>query len=161
MEFEKTDLLNCKEIEKLITSDFTNEKSEIINKSLSKYCFLHGHDLFVLEKNITYKRIDSDIKYKLLTKVSVLIQQSMMNLTDNEIKMIKLEFKKEYKSIFTNNNIESYYPQLFDSLKKDDICFDVNLCEIHFNNGYMDLNDLKFKKRSVKKHYITEYIKRD
>ncbi len=33
--------------------------------------------------------------------------------------------------------------------------------EIHFQNGYFDLNDLSFKKRELNKHHITKYIKRD
>ena len=43
----------------------------------------------------------------------------------------------------------------------DDIQFDNTLCELHFNNGYIDLKDHEFKQRDIKKHFVSKYISRD
>jgi hypothetical protein len=55
----------------------------------------------------------------------------------------------------------TYYPQLYTDLIKSDIKFDLNLSQIHYNNGYIDLDDLEFKQRTIGEHFITNYIKRD
>jgi phage/plasmid-associated DNA primase len=46
-------------------------------------------------------------------------------------------------------------------LREEDIKFDSYLNEIHFNNGYFNLESGKFCERELGKHFITSYIKHD
>ncbi len=46
-------------------------------------------------------------------------------------------------------------------LEKKDIIFDDTPYEIHFNNGYYDLRNKKFKQRILHAHYIIKYVRRD
>lgn len=160
MNFNKEDLLTVKEIELLITSNLTQTIAKMISTKLTKYCFIQDDILYELQPNITYQRI-IDRKNKLLNKVSQLIQDSYCNLSSQDSKLIELEYKKEYKSIFKNSNIELYLPQLLNAIEKKGIVFDVTLNQIHYNNGYVNTETGKFYKRTVVKHFITKCIKRD
>jgi hypothetical protein len=75
--------------------------------------------------------------------------------------MLEMKHKKTLAGIFQNAAVEKYYPQLIQCFTKPDIVFDDYLCIMNFNNGYMDFEDLKFKPRTVGKHYISKYIHRD
>lgn len=161
MEFSNIDFLDIRDIELLITSDFPNEKAEAISKKLIKYCVIHNKELYVLQKNITYRKNDSDIKIELTKMTTLLIEQSFKALEKKDTEILKLTYKKEYKTIFQNSFIEKIYAQLYMNLQKTDIVFDLNLYEIHFNNGYFDLKTNEFKNRIVNTHYITQYINRD
>lgn len=161
LEFTKQDLLNTREIKTLITSDFTVDKAIIIANKLVKYCFISNGTLYILNDNITYDRESEDMKKKLVYKTSLLIQESFKALSNDNATEIKEYYKKTYSNIFKNSNIESYYPQLLAKLERPKVVFDMTIGEIHFQNGYIDLEDNVFKKRVLNKHYITEYIKRD
>ena len=64
-----------------------------------------------------------------------------------------------YKSIFKNTHIKTYFPQLLMTLTNNNVVFNLSKKEIHYNNGYMDLDTNIFKSRELHKHYMTEYIK--
>jgi len=160
MNFNKEDLLSVKDIELLITSNLTQTLAKMISAKLTKYCFIYEDILYELQPNITYQRIN-DRKNKLLNKVSQLIQDSYCNLSTQDTKLIELEYKKEYKAIFKNSNIELYLPQLLNAIEKKDIVFDITPNQIHYNNGYVNTQTGKFYKRTIVKHFITKCIKRD
>jgi phage/plasmid-associated DNA primase len=122
-----------------------------------------------LQRNVTYKIYSSDVKSKLFSEVTELIQNSYNSLTkESQYELYKKTYsdageilKSEKPKIFSNTFVEKFYPQLFSLLVNDEIKFDTYFNEIHFNNGFVDLKTLEFKQREQGKHYITKYIERD
>ena len=105
MNFQEQDYLNYREIKILIESKFTHEKANMIHDKLKIY----------------YEKMNKKIKNKklmIINLVSLLIQQSFKQLDDTEQENINLKYNQSYKKIFTNANIETYYPQLLFNLKK-------------------------------------------
>jgi hypothetical protein len=43
----------------------------------------------------------------------------------------------------------TYYLQLYVNLTKHDIKLDFTLCQVHFKNWYIDLDDLQIKQRKI------------
>jgi len=162
---ENKNLLNFKELETLIVSIFPHVKAEIIGAKLKNKIVIIPRNkadaIFILdEATNTYVESETDIKIKLESEVTKLTQKSFEKLPPLEAENLIYKFPKAYRSIFSNNSIGTYYSQLIVILTEQ-IIFNVNIGEMHFKNGYMDLKDLKFKKREVGKHYITKYIERD
>jgi len=161
MEFLKTDYLNADEIKKLITVDFSHDKSNLLCNKLDKYCFVFNNELYELQSNFTYQNV-SNLKLAIINKVSLLIQKSYKKIGKTDRENIKLKYPKTYKKILKNSDIESYYPQLLLRLTKQNIVFNVTIGQIHYNNGYLDVNTKQFKQRNMNdKFYITKYITRD
>jgi hypothetical protein len=152
--------LTFKDFKVLLTSKFPNEQADIIASILKNTMLLHNDNLYKLEPNFTYKKINNDIKMEIYTASTKLIESSFKSFNDDIIDVIKETYDK-YNKIFTNNFIDTLYSQLKTKLINNDIQFDLTLCEIHFNNGYYDLNANEFKERSPTSHYITHFINRD
>jgi hypothetical protein len=161
MKFETKDLLNEVELEIMITSIFTDDKSELIASKISKYIFSYKKCLYRLQTNNTYLCLEGDLKDLLTVEVSSYLSTSARALDSVIQQNLNLKYKKEFVCTFSNAKISTYALQLMNRFKKDDIVLDVTLNEIHFNNGYMDLKTLEFKQRDLTKHFITRYIKRN
>lgn len=163
MNFKAIDFLTKKEFETVIDSIFVNDKSDVIASKLKNYCFFNSTDLYTIQDNITYIKNCSKSSPMLLTSIiSRFLEGSFKNLTEDERKLIKLEYPKTFAKVFTNSNIETYRSQLQVLLTIDkSIIFDTTPNEMHFKNGYYDFKDQKFKQRIIAKHYITKYIERD
>ena len=145
MEFYDKDLLSIYEIEDLITSSFTTERARIISEKLSKYLFISNNTLYVINQNITYTEENKDIDTQILYYTSLLLEKSVISLEESKrykesLTQLEITYKGAYKSIFSNSNIKTYFPLLLMTLTNNNVVF--NLCkkEIHYNNGYMDLN---------------------
>jgi hypothetical protein len=159
MDFKK--YLTFQKFETFLTSMFPNQKASILSKILKNHCVINNGILYEVNQNMTYRVTRSEIKMKLLKIATLLIHQSYLFLPRNEQMKLTIDYPKQLKSVFSNSNVEKFYPQLYADLENNDIKFDDYICEIHFNNGYMDLKTLEFKPRILHKHYITEVIKRD
>ena len=160
---EGKNLLSKDEIEIIITSIFPNEKAQIIATKLELSSFIHNNELYMLQENLTYTR-ESQIKQYLVTSVTNLLELSFKSLSKQDQEIIKLKYNNKndsYAKIFQNSNVNMYIDELYTKLNKSDIILDTTIGEIHFNNGYIDLKDLKFKLRNIDKHFITKYIKYD
>jgi len=116
--------------------------------------------MYELQQNLSYKVV-TNLKAFIIDKVSLLIQKSFSSLSPTDSENITLKYDKNYRNIFKNSNIETYYPQLLMKLTKSDITLNNTVGEIHFNNGYIDVKTMKFLKRDVSKHFITKFIRRD
>ena len=159
MNFKK--YLCLKNLETLLTSMFPNEKASVISAILKDHCIISNGILYEVTSNITYKVTKSEIKMKLYKMATLLIQESYNQLDQQTKKLLNLEYSKQIASIFSNASVEKFYPQLYSELENNEVKFDDYLCEIHFNNGFMDLKTSEFKQRVLHQHYITEYIRRD
>ena len=151
MNFKKH--LTLEDFQILIKSIFPNEKASLLGNILKDGFMISNGNLYEIQSNITYKIVKSEIRMTLLNVSTLLIQESFSKLSSDQQKMMVLEHPKDYKMIFTNSSIEKFYPQLFKLLEKSEIKFDDYLCEIHFNNGYMDLNTLEFQQRVLHKNF--------
>ena len=158
MEFTKDNFLTNEELEILITSVFTNERAKIISSKIKDFILINGETLYILQKNITYK--EDSIKVNIITMISELIENSFKALPILERDLIIMKHPKHYSQIFKNSVIETYYPQVLKNIIHYEK-FDRVLCQIHYNNGYVDLIDMKFKQRIIGMHYIINHVKRD
>jgi len=160
MNFQSKHFLTLTDIEMMINEPNPHKKAALIASKLNNYCCLHQNKLYLLQKNMTYKQ--STMTYEnVLSMTTELIGLSFDKLDINDQRLIKSEHSKTFKTLFTNAEIKKYYEQLILNLCNDDIQFDNTLCELHFNNGYLDLKDHEFKQRDIKKHFVSEYIIRD
>ena len=157
--------ISFKEFEILITSDFPNKKASVIASALiDNYVIVpqdKSFDTYVLQPNLTYISTSIDTKAYLIPTITQLLETSFENLSIAERSEIKEKYSKIYSSVFGESSVNKYYKEIVTKLIREDVEWDKTLCQMHFNNGYMDLNDLKFKQRQVGEHYITHVIKRD
>ena len=161
MNFSTADLMTLEELTILVVSNFPNQKADAVSRHLQKYCFIQNSILYVLHSNITYTKTSSEIKNVLLKNITTFIEKSFLNLTESDRELFELKYKKEYPAIFTNSNVEKYYPQLICNLENSNIILDHYFNEIHYINGFLDLKTLEFKKRDTAKHFITKFINRE
>lgn len=161
MEITKENYLSRDEIETLITSGMPNKKAEILALKLDKMCFLKDSKLYVLKKNLTYSSISKqgDIDKEIYTVVTKLIEESFESLPAQDKENIKLKHGKIV--IWKNADVSTYLPQLMSNITNEDIKLDNYTKQIHFKNGYVDLNTLELKKRVVNIDFITTCINRD
>lgn len=157
MEFKNKDNLKIDEIKKLITSEYSHDKAQIICKKIIEDFFIFKDVMYELQDNKTYIA-RSNVKSSIINKVSLLIQLSHKQLSDTDKENIDLKFGKATKNILKNTDIETYYPHLLHGLTKENVTFNVTVREIHFNNGYMDTATKTFKQREVGIHYVTNYL---
>jgi len=161
MEFKLKHLLNYKNLETLITTEFPNEKAKLISSKLLNYIFIQNSTLYIIQENKTFKAIVGDADKHLMTLTTKLIELSIKNLSKDNQDLLRLRHDKRYKIINDNRDVKTYYDQLYIYLNPvDEVKFDITPIELHFNNGYIDLSTGELKERN-KKHRITKYIKRD
>ena len=160
-----TTFLNYDDFEILITSDFPNKKATVIAKSLKDVFIVvpqsRDFETYVLQDNISYINTSIDTKSYLIPTITQLLETSFEMLTDVERNQLKDRYSKQYRCIFKEGAVNQYYKEILTKLIREDIEWDKTLCQIQFNNGYMDLKDLQFKQREKGKHFITHYINRD
>ena len=155
--------LTDKDFKKMIRSISPNERSYIMGKYLKNYIVFSNDKCYIVDpKTIVYEQVKS-AENKILSKISSLLLKSW-NVLDNETKEDIKEIKN-YNKIFENAYIKTYLPQLIDELTNDKIKFDLYFNEIHFLNGFVDLQTKEFKKENwasiLSRHiYHTITIKR-
>ena len=152
------------DFEVIITSDFPHKKAIIISKALKDIFIIFPcgstTESFILQDNLSYKQTNNTEAY-LVPMITHLFEESFQQLTELERNQIKNRYVKKYQNIFEGRSVMHYYKEIVLKLTRDDIQFDKTICEIHFNNGFMDLTDLTFKQRERGKQYITQYINRN
>lgn len=159
-----SNFLTQDDFEVIITSDFPHKKASIISKALKDIFVIFPcgstTESFILQDNLSYKQTNNTEAY-LVPMITHLFEESFQQLTELERNQIKNRYVKKYQNIFEGRSVMHYYKEIVLKLTRDDIQFDNTICQIHFNNGYMDLTDLTFKQREKGKHHITQYINRD
>ena len=81
-------------------------------------------------------------------------------MNEASISLIKLQNKKEYNKAMTNSYVEGIVKQIKIMLKNDKLRLNYTPYELHFNNGYIDVRDMKFKQRTSD-HKVTDVIDRE
>ena len=124
MNFQTNDYLTADEIKKLISSEYSHDKSKVICDKLIKYYFVTNDELYELQPNKTYQQL-ANLKISIINKVSLLIQSSHKKISKVERENIKLKYPKGFKKVFKNSDIETYYPQLLSRLTKPNVIFNI------------------------------------
>lgn len=162
MKFENKDLLNYEEIENLLTNDSPNDRANIICDKLKKYVFIQSGLLYKYDTDlIIYKQIKDTISEELISIITSYLTESKKSLNKEQMKILSLERKNEFKKLCENSTINKMLPQLLTTLKDDEEKFKGDFYEIHYKNGYINLKTLKFEKRIPNKHFVTNYISRN
>ena len=160
MKYNSSNFITLGEFHTLIFSAFSHDKANIIVKYLKNVFIYQSQDMYVLQDNITYNVLSVN-KSILLSTITDLLEKSFKTLSNDDRNEIKINHPK-YKHIFKKYYIGEYLDELLEKLSAgNDIAFDNTISQIHFRNGYMDLNDLQFKNREIGKQFITNYINRD
>lgn len=156
--FNDDDLLKFQDIENYIKTDSNVERAEIIESKIKKYILLIGNKLYILKENRKYEICAIEHNKYINNWICKFLNASFNKLSDEQQRIIKSDYKKKYDII--NNTKITYIENLICDLEQDDIIDNNITGEIHFNNGYIDLNTLEFKERS-ENHYVSSYIKND
>lgn len=155
--FQKKDLLTYGKIEEMINDKIELKKARQIANCLQSYCFIMDDFLYVLQTNMTYKK--EKVQEGLIYLISLLYELSFEALDSNEYELLNMKYGKCLNSFTSINGIRLRIENLKTMLRKDK-AIDYTPCEIHYNNGYYDVKELKFKKRTSE-HYITTFINYD
>ena len=163
MNFEIKDLSNYNKIEELINNESPNDRADIICEKLKYYCFTNKGELYKFDSvKVIYKKIETTIDEELITVISKYITESIKNLNKEQKELLKLKYSKTSVKISENSTINKSLSQIKVGLKRDDEnIFTPDFYQIHFQNGYLDLKTLEFKKRVMSINYVNLYIKRD
>jgi len=140
-------------------SEFESDKAEIVAKCLKDSVFITDNTMFIINKNLTVTPIlDKDNENYLLNEISKLMSRSFKLLNEEQRELLS-KHCKGFNAVKKNSGIRQYLPQLYCALVQD-IDFDKNKDQIHFNNGYIDVNTLEFKER-IAPNYVSSCIPRD
>lgn len=153
-------MLSYQEIKKLINSKHSNERADIFAGKVREEIFYIGEDMYISDDSMICKPVcgyDSR-KNKLINKISLLIENSFNAM--NEEQKDNLIRDKEYLYLIRNSTINSIAPQLIHSLERNDIKLNDYKSQIHFRNGYIDIETKQFMKRKAGQ-YVTSVIDRD
>ena len=163
MNFQIKDLLNYSQIEDLINNESPNDRADIICEKLKYYCFTNKGELYKFDSiKVIYKQIETTVDEELITIISKYISESIKNLNVEQKELLKLKYSKKIVKISENSTINKSLSQIKVGLKRDDEnIFTPDFYQIHFQNGYLDLKTLEFKKRVIGINYVNLYIKRD
>ena len=163
MNFQIKDLLNYSQIEDLINNESPNDRADIICEKLKYYCFSNKGELYKFDSiKVIYKQIETTVDEELITIISKYITESIKQLNTKQLLDLKSKYPKTSVKISENATIFKSLFQIKVGLKRDDEnIFTPDFYEIHFQNGYLDLKTLEFKKRVIGINYVNLYIKRD
>ena len=165
MEFRKRDLLTKDQINTLIYSDSDVDVVKILCDKLKKYILINENGLYIKKmSNNTYVKSSICSEDVLISRIKKFIEYSYKNLSEDVQDNIKLNNKKEkkiYCRIWKKPYVQTLLSDIKSLLINDNIKFDSYIQEIHFENGYINVNDGQFYERSFTKHFVTQVIKRN
>jgi hypothetical protein len=154
-------MLNLSELKILSRSLHPTEKAAVIHSHFKNRIIIKNEQIYTYDDALNVYTVDRFKEKSLIIRMSVLIDTSYKSLTSEEREELKEGHEKTYPKIFKNDDISTYSPQLMELLSDKNIAFDTYKCQVHFKNGYYDLNDNAFKQREHGKHFITRYIDRN
>lgn len=156
--FKDEDLLTFQEIENYINTESGVDRTDIIYSKIKKYMVLNGKKLYLLSENNKYELYTEDNEKYINRWVTRFLDASNKKLSNEQQRILKSDYKKKFDII--NVTKINYIDNLMCDLEEKDIINNDITGQIHFNNGYLDLNTLEFKQRDVN-HYVSLYIKND
>ena len=170
MEDETGETTTCKfsyqNFEDFIIEQLSHKKADMLTECLRTNFIIIRNEFYFIDKNVVYKKLysqsQSDIKKAIIYKISNFIGNSFEQLTtDDKAKLKTIHGKSLNKLLSKNDYITEIMPQILGKITNDDVVFNTYKHKVHFTNGYMDLEDLEFKKRIPGEDFITKYIDRE
>jgi len=155
--YEDVDLLTYDDLKKVMREKMPAVIANLIYPKLKKYvCYSNKH-YFELQTNYTYiQDMNDDF---LILKVSYLLTQSYNNLSSDNKDELNEQYSKQLMSMAQISTISRYSPFIEQLFKNSRVKMNTYINQIHFNNGYIDIEDKQFKQRIIGVHFISEYIK--
>ena len=158
--FKNEDFFTYEQLKTYLQTISSYDKSVIMCAKINKLCYVNDNKLYVLQSNNTFKCILINIDQTLLMIVGSLFSKSVGLFSNESNELLISKYGKQYKIAISNSSIKSVIEYLKTMLRNEDIVIDNTLQQIHFKNGYIDINKNKFLKRD-KPFYITKFINRD
>lgn len=154
--------LSLKDIKEFINLKYTNTKASYLCKILKKHLLINNNVLYVLTEDMIYEKVHLEPQSFIKINIKFLFEKSLSELNESELRLFQLDFPKEYVLFKKPSLTKDYIEDIISQLTNDKVQFNVNKpSEIHFKNGYMDLETLQFHDRFIGKHFITKYIRRE
>ena len=156
--------LSYEDFTEFFRTPFPNDQADLLAKGLKHHIIFQNNAMYLLQENISYQKTnDFSTFYDFVTRY---LRDSKNNLAfEDQVKLSQDIFGKHSKlkeaNFYSNVFVKSIYDQLKTKLTNKDIKFDYYKRQIHFNNGYYDMNKNTFSPRQRDTHYVTEYIQRD
>jgi hypothetical protein len=154
-----TKLLSYDNLIEIFGFDNPYAQANYMSKFINDICIIKDDELYI-KMDIDIYEIFKNADNQLLYIITKLYNDSIEKLSNVEMNSLKFQYKKNYDVFQSNEHVKKFLPQLKIFLINNEIVFNYTPQEIHFQNGYIDVNKNKFYQRNDK-HYITSYIKRD
>ena len=158
-EFSPKHLMTTEELISLMREKDPLEQANILTSKLSHYCIIKNKSLYMLQSNGIYK-VENDRDDMLLYTINKLITKTIKSYDGIETTKVMNIDPKKYASLRQDGSIKKYLSRVNMQLKRNDINFDTVKGQIHFNDGYYDLETYDFKERDGTQ-YVTKCISRN
>lgn len=161
--FEKSELLTKDDIKNLLENTEPTLRAEVVGNKLKSVInifegctFKYNRDLVAYE-DISHKT-DDFLDYL----ISSLISQSKRALPEAESKIMTYENPKTFKNLAESATIQKYCKYVKIQLSEYEYKFsNPQINRVHFQNGYYDFTERKFKSRVRGKDYVNFFIPRE
>ena len=154
---QPNDYLTYDELITIFKESMPSTMADLIYPKLKKYLCYYNDSYYELLSNITYLKA-SNVNF-LALKISKHLSESFNILSSVQKNEIKEHYSKSYKAMPSLTRITTYSPFIDDLFRREEIKLNTYTNQIHFTNGYLDLQDNTFKQRAINVHYISECIK--
>ena len=139
------------------------QKVKIIVKHIRNHWIIINDYHYMLDmKTITYKPLETSLKnreVRLCSFIAQYIENSLLKLDERDLKLLRLKHKN-INNICSYNSVHKFIPRIIIELTRDENIFTEGN-KIHFKNGYMNLDDLKFYKRQIGVDFTSSCIDYD
>lgn len=164
IEFQKSDLLNFDEILTLIKTIYAGDKFDILVKRVRKYLLINNGNLYLFDcVRVLYNMVVDEDKDDYIKSVGrSLIETSFKSLNPEDRSTIFKDYPKQYGYILKTSFVNDILKDIKMRITRNNTNFsDPQINEIHFLNGYFDLQQYIFKQRDETKHFILKCINRN
>lgn len=155
--FEQTDYLSYDDLKYVLKQVAPEPIADFLFPKLEKYVIINNNKLYELQQNMIFYYFPKTDKL-LKMKISSLLSKSYHALDSDKREMLDELFKGQVKSLFQTNTIEKYSDFIYLKLCKRKTILDNYTKQIHFINGYIDLETGEFKQRVIGQHYVSQCI---
>jgi len=155
--FKDTDLMSFDQLNDYWQMTFGRDKALCVAPTIKKYCFLSDGCMYILKKYNIFSRVLTNKKIRLTNLIERLLHESCNNLRPSEEKV--LGSCKQFQRAVHIRSIETFVDVVLEMIETEKEV-DKYKSQVHFRNGYIDLETMTLKPRSIE-DYITTYIDRD
>jgi energy-coupling factor transporter ATP-binding protein EcfA2 len=154
--FEQNDYVSYDDFKYVLKQMAPEPIATYLYPKLEKYLVINNGRLYELQRNMIYFSDNDDELLEM--KISSLLSVSYEALESDKKDMLQELYKSQLKSLFQINTIKKYSGFIHNKLCKRRIILDNYLNQLHFINGYINLETGEFKQRVIGQHYVSQCI---